>query len=217
MINAALIQESLPHLLRGSLITLQIAFCAGIIGLLGGTLLGFIQTGHKSFWQLLANIYVTVIRGIPMLIQISFMFFLLPYIGINLPAIYIAIIAIGLNSCAYISQVIRSGIQSVSKGQIEAARVLGLSTHQINRYIIFPQAIRSVLPAIGNEFITLTKDSSLASTIGVMELFKEGRLIIMGTYDPISIYVAIGLLYLLMTTTLSCAVDYIERKMNIHA
>ena len=217
MINISLIQQSLPALARGALITLQIASTAAFIGLILGTILALAQRTKKNIiirW--LVTAYITIIRGTPMLIQITFAFFLLPKIGISLPAVWVAIIAIGLNSAAYISQIIKAGIASVGRGQIEAAHVLGLSRLQMTRFIILPQAFRIVIPALGNELITLIKDSSLASVIGVTELYKEGSIIRSFTYDVITTYTAVALTYLIMTTTLSLVINHLEQRMNKH-
>src|SRR3990172_1767457 len=189
----------MPYLIRGALVSLQIAALSCSIGFLLGTILGIIQSGHNKFLRHMVLIYTTIIRGTPMLIQIAFGYFLLPKLGINIPAFWVAIIVIGLNSSAYVSQIIRSGISSVGKGQLEAAKVLGLTRWQTTRYIVLPQAISVVLPALSNEFVTMIKDSSLASTIGVMELTKEATLIRSRTLDAISIYASVMLCYLIMT------------------
>jgi His/Glu/Gln/Arg/opine family amino acid ABC transporter permease subunit len=204
----------MPALLRGLLVTLEIAALGCAIGMSLGTLLGTLQALGPRIGRWVVGLYVTLIRGTPMLIQIICVFYVLPQLGIRIPTFWAATLAIGLNSAAYISQVIRSGIASVSRGQIEAARVLGLSKGTIVYVIILPQAIRAVLPALGNEFITLVKDSSLASTIGVAELSKEGSLIRSRTLDALTIFFGVALLYLIVTTTLSLGVAYLERKMN---
>ncbi len=211
------IQQALPYLLRGTLVTLKIAFFSSLFGFVGGTILGFIHCSHNAVVRSLVTLYVTLFRGTPMLIQIPFFYYLLPHIGIELSLFTTAVIAIGLNSTAYISQIVRSGIMSVPAGQKEAAQVLGFTHFQIMRYIVFPQAIRLVIPALLNEFITLIKDSSLASTIGVVELFKEGTIIISRTYAVIPIYCAIAAIYLCLTTGISVIASIIERKMNINA
>ncbi len=211
MINLALIYESLPALLHGTLITLKIAFLSCIIGLIGGTLLGIAQTSHNKWLKRIVSFYITIIRGTPMLFQIIIFVYIIP---LPIPDIYAAILAIGINSAAYICEVISSGILSVSKGQREAAQILGLSPLQINRYIILPQAFRTILPALGNEFFTLIKDSSLASIVGVMELFKEGSIIISRHYDAISIYAIVGLIYLILTSTVSLMVSHVQKKLN---
>ena len=216
MINISLILDSLPALLRGALVSLQIAAGASLIGIVLGTIFGLGLKSRNTFLRILVNVYVTIIRGTPMLIQITFAYFVLPQLGLTFPAIWVAIVAIGLNSAAYISQIIKAGIASVGRGQIEAAFVLGLSRWQAMRYIVLPQAFRVVIPALGNEFITLIKDSSLASIISVYELSKEASIIRSRTYDAISTYVVVALIYLIMTTTLSIIINRIERRMNRH-
>jgi His/Glu/Gln/Arg/opine family amino acid ABC transporter permease subunit len=216
MIDYHLIIASLPQLLQGALVTLAISFCSSLLGFIGGTFLGIMQTGESRLLSRAVAVYVTVIRGTPMLLQIVFLSLMLPTIGINFSPFITAVIAIGINSTAYISQVIRTGILSISKGQIEAARTLGISSGNITRYIVLPQALRVVLPALGNEFITLIKDSSLASQIGVMELFMRGTIIMSQTYNSLAIYLATGLLYLVMTVILSLIIYRIERRLNRH-
>ncbi len=217
MIDFNLIIESLPKLLRGVSVTLQLAGLSICIGLVGGTILGLLHTSKNKFVRSLVSFYVTIFRGTPMLIQITCIYYVLPEFGMSLPAFWAAVVAIGMNSSAYISQIIRSGIASVSTGQIEAAQTLGLSSMQTTRYIVLPQAIRVILPALGNEFITLIKDSSLAYLIGVQELYKEGMQIKSYTYDALTVYFALGVIYLILTTSMAMFVSYLERKMKRHA
>lgn len=217
MINFQLIKDSLPLLLSGALVSIEIALIAGLIGIALGTTLALLQTSRQSVLRWIVTIYVTLVRGTPMLIQITFAYFGLPQLGINLPAFWVAVAAIGLNSAAYVSQIIKAGIRSIGKGQIEAGRVLGLNTMQITRYIILPQAFRVMIPALGNEFITLIKDSSLASTIGVVELTKQGTFIRGRTFDAITTFAGVALIYLLITTTLSLLINWFEQRMNRHA
>lgn len=216
MIDISLLQNSLPRLIEGAKVSLQIAALGCGIGLAFGSLLGVLHSGSQAILRVLVSLYVTLFRGTPMLVQIAFMYFVLPEIGITLPAFWTAVIAIGLNSSAYISQIVRSGISSVGKGQIEAGRVLGLNNRDIMIYIVLPQALRVVIPALGNEFVTLIKDSSLASTIGVAELTKEGSIIRSQTFDVVTTYFGVAFMYLIMTTTLSMAVNFLERRMNRH-
>ena len=173
------------------------------------------QTSHNTILRAIVNVYVVIIRGTPMLIQIVFANLLLPQVGIS--ALWTAIIAIGLNSAAYISQIMKSGITSVSIGQIEAAQVLGFSTFDAIKYIVLPQALRTTLPALGNEFVTLIKDSALASLIGVSELTKQGNFVKSRTFDAITVYFAVAILYLILTSTVSFLVARLEKRMNIHA
>ncbi len=217
MIDIAFAQESFSYLLRGALTSLQIAGIACSMGLVFGTALALGQTGTSKLLRTLVTILVAIIRGTPMLVQIMIMFYVLPQFGISLSAFWSAVLAIGLNSSAYLSQIIRSGITSIGKGQWEAGQVLGLNRMQTMRYIILPQALRVVLPAFGNEFITLLKDSSLASTIGVVELVKEGSLIISRTYKVIPVYCMITIIYLTMATVLSLGLAHLEKRMGKYA
>lgn len=216
MINFQLILKYLPFLIQGAGNTLYIAAFGCFLGFSLGTILALAQTSSSRILKWLVSLYVTLIRGTPMLIQIAFFYYaIMPALGLHFAPITAAIIAIGMNSSAYISQIIRSGINSINKGQLEAARTLGLSTGQMIQYIILPQAIRIVIPALGNEFITLIKDSSLAYTIGVVELYKQGITMRSQTLDAMSTYVGVALIYLIMTTSLSLCMSYVEKKMNV--
>lgn len=217
MMDVFFLQESLGFLLRGAFVSVQIAAIACSIGFLLGTCLALVQTGTNKVLRNLVTVFVTVVRGTPMLVQIMIIFYMLPQLGINLSAYWSAVVAIGLNSSAYLSQTIRSGISSIGKGQWEAAQVLGFDRMQTMRFIILPQALRVILPTIGNELITLLKDSSLASTIGVVELVKEGSLIISRTYKVIPVYCMITIIYLIMTTILSAGLARVEKRMKKHA
>jgi len=216
MIDFNLVSDSLPFLLRGALVTLQIAGLGCLFGITFGTFLGLLHSGKNKIICWLITMYVILIRGTPMLMHIMFAYYVLPQLGIELPVFWAAIAAISLNSAAYVSQIIKSGISAVSSGQKEAAKTLGFSSAQIAWYIVLPQAFRIVLPALGNEFITLIKDSSLASIIGVAELMREGSIIKSRTFDAISIYCAVALIYLVMTTTLSIFINQLEKRMNRH-
>jgi len=214
MFDISFVRESFPYLIRGSLLSLQIAGIACSMGLFFGTILAIIQTGANKILRTLVAAYVTLIRGTPMMVQIAIVFYLLPQIGLNLPAFWAATVAIGLNSSAYLSQVFRTGITSIAKGQWEAAQVLGFNKMQTLWYIILPQALRVVLPTLGNEFITLIKDSSLASTIGVKELMKEGQIITSNTYRHVDVYLMVAIIYLVLTSLLSLLLMWLEKRMK---
>lgn len=217
MINIDDIIIWLPRLLKGAVLSLAIAVLAAAIGLIFGTILGILESQKHPLISKIISVYVTIIRGTPMLVQIVFLSILAPTLGIPYTLFSVAVTAIGLNSSAYISQIVRSGIASVSSGQIEAAYTLGIPSNDIMRYIILPQAIRIVLPALGNEMITLVKDSSLASIIGVTELYQQATLMKAATYDALTAYMAAAGLYLLMTSTLSFFVHKLEKYLNSHA
>lgn len=216
MIDFQLILESLPALGLGTLVSLQITLIATIIGCSLGTILAFLESAPSKPVRAFVLMYVALFRGTPMLVQILCVFYVLPQLGIFIPAFWAASVAIGLNSAAYISQSIRSGINAVPIGQIEAAKTLGLSYRATQIHIVLPQAFRVALPALGNELITLIKDSSLASVIGVMELSKEASIIRSRTYDAFSILLAVSLIYLLLTSTLTfCMKKFFSEKFYV--
>lgn len=214
MIDIALLKTIYPQLIEGTLATIEIAALSTACGFIGGTILGCLHTLPNKLLQAAITLYVTLFRGTPMLIQISFIYLLLPELGITLSAFTCAVLAISLNSTAYISQIIKSGIQSIDAGQWQAAHVLGFNKGQTMRYIILPQALRVVIPALLNESITLIKDSSLASTIGVVELFKTSSRVISITYQPMPVYIIMACIYLTLTTLLSLAAHYAAKRMH---
>lgn len=165
--------EYIESLLQGFLLTIQISFFAIIIGLIIGTIVALIDTAEKSKWMILpkfiCKIYTTIIRGTPMALQLFIMFFVIFAIR-GFPQIIIAILAFGLNSGAYVAEVIRSGIQSVDIGQTEAGLALGLSRFTVFRRIVAPQAIKNIIPALGNEIITVIKETAIVSMVGMYDL-----------------------------------------------
>lgn len=216
MINSTIAAQALPFLLKGTLVSLGIWIIAIFIGFIGGTLLGIAQTRGSKVMQWIVSGYVWFIQGTPMIVQISFLYFVLPECGISFSNFWTAAIAIGLNSSAYVSQIVRSGINAVPKGTIEAAHVLGFSKQQTVWYIILPQALRIVIPALGNEGTTLIKDTSLASIIGVMELYKVTTGFINQTYDVVTLFVMLAVLYLFLTSTFSFGMSLLQKRMNKH-
>ncbi len=216
MIDFQLIWNSIPALLHGTGLSLQIAFIAAMIGFVLGTAFAFGETSKLNPVRWAITAYVTLFRGTPMLVQILFIFYVLPQFGIMIPPFWAASLAIGLNSAAYISQIIRSGINAVPKGQIEASYSLGFNKLMTMRYIVFPQAFRTAIPSLGNELITLIKDSSLASIIGVMELSKEASVIRSHTYDAFSILLTVSLIYLFLTASVSFCIKKFEGALETH-
>lgn len=213
-LNFALMQTSIPLLIQGAWVTLQVATLATLFGFIVGTVIGYLHTQKTSWLRIPINIFVGVIRGTPMLVQITFFYYVLPTIGLELSAFWAAVLAIGVNSTAYLSQLIKSGILSVGSDQAEAAQVLGLTKLQTARYIIMPQAVRVIIPALISECVVLVKDSSLASVIGVMELYKQGRAIMNQSYEVISVFCLVTMFYLVITTAIEILGKQIERKMN---
>ena len=200
----------LPYLLQGAIITIEIAAIGVIFGSLLGTLVGLGRVSRNSLLSQLSRFYIWVIRGTPLLLQLFVIHFAIPsaFPALTLPPFVSACIALSLNAAAYIAEIARGAIQSIDKGQMEAARSLGLSSSQSMRRIIIPQAFRRMLPPLGNEFIALIKESSLVSTIALYDLLRTGQQIISSTYRYSEVFLLVGLIYLLLTTVMS----YIVKK-----
>ena len=211
-----LIINSIPLLLLGAVVTLQITLLSVGFGLFIGMFMGMARLSKIWAVKLIATVYVDFIRGTPLLVQIFLMYFALPVItGQRIDPFVAAVTACSINSGAYIAEIFRGGIQSIDKGQMEAGRSLGMSWPQTMRYIILPQAFKRIIPPLGNEFIAMLKDSSLVSVIGFEELTRRGQLIIARTYGSFEIWMTVAFLYLIMTLTISRLVDYLERRYKI--
>ncbi len=212
--------EALPLLLQGALITLQLTALSVFLGMIGGCLIGILRLSYNKPLSLLARVYVDFFRGTPLLVQIFMIYFGLPALSqefgitFNLERLPAAVLALSLNSAAYIAEIVRAGIQSIEPGQTEAAISLGLGPVQTLRYVIFPQALRRMLPPLGNEFITLLKDTSLVAVIGFEELFRRGQLIVAENYRSFEIYAMVALVYLALTLLSSQGFTRLEVWMN---
>jgi len=205
--------SSIPFLLKGAFISLKIAFLSFIIGIFLGNLIAVLSIRKIKFIDFIINAYVSIIRGTPMLIQITFMYYFIPYLlGEDISPVLISGIAIGLNSAAYVSQIFKSAFLNFDKGQAEAALVLGLTEKDLAFKIFWPQVLKVIFPSIINEFTTLIKDSSLASIIGVMELYKEAKQIISSSYDVFTIFFILTMFYFLMTFAITFILERVERR-----
>ncbi|RRK11219.1 ABC transporter permease subunit [Lactiplantibacillus garii] len=197
--------------------TLIITVCSVFFGFIIGILLALARMAKgnvfKTALRWLATAYVEFIRGTPMMVQVMFVYFGLG-LFVNLPALTSGIIAISLNSGAYVAEYIRGGINSVNIGQTEAARSLGMSNGETMRYVVLPQALKNIWPSLGNEFITLIKDSSIVSIIGVTELIYQSNIVRSDTYRGVAPIVVIMVLYFIMTFTASRILNYFERRMQ---
>lgn len=204
-------------LLTGAKLTIQLTAISVFFGIILGTFTGIARIS-KGPTRYLAAAYIDVIRGTPLLVQTFIVFYGLPsLIHRPIPAYFAAVLALSVNSGAYVGEIVRSGIQSIDRGQWEAASSLGLSGYQTMRYIILPQAFRRILPPLGNEFIALLKDSSLVSVIALEELVRKGQLIIGRTFRPFEVWLAVALIFFVMTFTVSRLVDLLEKRMTPHA
>ena len=203
--------------LKGLGITMEVAFFAAIIGIIIGTVLAFMKlsvkrNGKPSFLARIANAYIDIIRGTPSVLQLLIMWFIILSFCRN--KILVACLSFGINSGAYVAEIVRAGILAVDKGQTEAGRSLGLSYATTMKCVIIPQAFKNVLPALGNELITLLKETSIVTVIGLKDLTK-GAMIIQGkTYQAIVPFLAIAAIYLAMVMILTTVLGRLERRMR---
>jgi glutamine transport system permease protein len=214
--------RAIPQLLTGAVTTIWITALAVSIGVLIGLVVGLARISGKTWLRALARVYVDAIRGTPLLVQIFIIYLGIPnllnvLLGQQFPInVYVAgVMACGLNSGAYVAEIVRAGIQSIDRGQTEAARSLGMNSWQTMRYVILPQAFKRIIPPLGNEFIAMLKDTSLLSVIGIEELTRKGQLFIAVTFAPFPVYTGVLLMYLAMTLTISRFVSMLERRLAV--
>jgi len=197
----------------GILVTFKVTVGAILLAIVIGLITGLGRISTNRFINGLASLYVEVIRGIPLLVQIFYIYYALGRI-VKIPDIFSAIIAMAVCYGAYMGEVFRAGIQSIPKGQMEAALSLGMSRSQAMRQVILPQAFKVVLPPIGNEFIALLKDSSLVSIIAVADLLRRGREYASETFSYFETYTVIALIYLVLTLFFSKLISMMEERLN---
>ena len=213
--------------LSGVKITIIISFLSCFFGLFLGILLAFMKISGIKILEVISAVYVEVIRGTPVLVQISLVFFGLPFLGIHFPSFEImgvdferlsaGVIALILNSGAYQCEIVRSGIQSVRNGQLEGAMSLGFSKWESMVRIIIPQAVRNILPVIGNEFVTLIKESSQVSVIGMADLMYTATTIQGISFQPFPPLVIVAVYYFVMTFFVSSCLRILERRMKVRS
>ena len=208
---------------QGVVNTLIIAAFSVLLGTILGTLMATMRMGKILPLKWLAVAYIEFIRGTPLMVQLMFIFYGLPMIGVKIPDISwipnfsrfaAGIVAMSMNSCAYVAEIIRSGIQAVDSGQMEAARSVGFSSGEAMRLVVLPQAIRNILPALGNEFVTVIKESSIVSVIGIADLMFRTNDVIAVTYKNLECLAVAALCYFVLTFVSGRAVSLAERKLS---
>lgn len=200
---------------NGAKFTLLLAFFTVLIGVLLGLFLALMKISKSKILNLIATSYIEFIRGTPLLVQLYIIFYALPsLIGMNLPDIVAAILALSINSAAYVAEIIRAGIQAIDKGQMEAGRSLGMTHATVMRYIIIPQSIKNILPALGNEFIVVIKESSIVSVIGIHELMYNADTVRGNTFKAFEPLIIVAIMYFIITFTLSKFMGRVERRMR---
>lgn len=202
------------HLLQGAWVTLQIAFLGILIGFVGGLLVGVLNSRKIGFHYL--SLFVWIIRGTPLFVQVLIIYYALPEVtGVSLTPFVAGVCALGINSTAYISEIIRGGIDAIPDGQWEAAYVLGLKPYQVLQGIILPQMFRITLPSITNELTALIKETSILMVIGVVELTKVSKDIVMRDLDPMTIYLSAAAIYLVMTASVSGFAHKLQKRWQL--
>ncbi|MGM9902319.1 hypothetical protein A5844_002234 [Enterococcus sp. 10A9_DIV0425] len=223
--NFSFLDKYLPYFLSGAVVTIFISILTVFLGTMIGLLMALMKQSKSKPLNWIANIYIEVLRGTPMLLQIMIGFLMLqPFFSahdiaigiltIDLGRLIPGIIVLSLNSGAYVAEIIRGGITAVNYGQTEASYSLGLRPTQAMRYVIFPQALRNCLPPLGNEFVTLIKDSSLLTVIGINELMGASQIVISNSYIPLEPYFIAAALYFIMTFITSRLLNQWEKKLG---
>ena len=206
------------YIWNGLKVTLEITFVAVLLGIALGFLVAIVRstydkTGKLKVLNFLCKVYLTVIRGTPVVVQLLIIYFVV-FASVDISKVLVAIMAFGINSGAYVAEIFRSGIMSIDNGQFEAGRSLGFSYPQTMLYIIMPQAFKNVLPALGNEFIVLLKETSVSGYIALQDLTKGGDIIRSRTYDAFMPLIAVALIYLVMVMIFTKLVNILERRLR---
>lgn len=206
--------------LEGTSVTVSISLASLFFGFIIGIFICLLKISKHKVFRIIASVYIEVLRGTPLFVQIYIIYFGLPQIGIEFPSIFnipsefiAGVFSLSINSGAYVAEIFRSGIQSIDKGQTEASRSLGLGYWATMTYVIIPQAIKNVLPALANEFITLVKESAIISVIGVIDIMFISSRVKNVIYRPLEPLIVAALIYFILTFTLSKLVGILEKKM----
>ena len=205
----------LPQLLRGAWVTVEITSVSLLLGCFMGLVVGLgrLKPERRIVYGI-CTAYVAVIRGTPLLVQLFILFFGLPQFGILWPAFFCGVIGLGVYSGAYVSEVVRGAIQSVDRGQMEAARSLGMSSGLAMRSVVLPQSVVRMIPPLGNEFIALIKNSALVSLLTIHDVMHEGQKIISVSYRSLEVYLAIAVVYFVLTGATTLALRHIEKRLR---
>jgi His/Glu/Gln/Arg/opine family amino acid ABC transporter permease subunit len=213
IIDWAVVQMAIPLLGRGLLVTLQIALVSGVLALLFGFTLGLLSLSQIRPVEIAVAAFVDFIRGTPLLIQIFLVFFVLPIVGIRLHEITAGILALAINTSAYVAETVRGGVGSVERGQTEAAKSIGMRRPAILMYILLPQALRPMLPPLTNELISMLKNTSLLSVISVYELTRAGQAIVSTHFAPFEVFLLLAIYYYVTVKILSALSRRLEARM----
>ena len=215
MLNFEDIWPSVPYILEGIGVTLRIVAGAATLGIILGILLSLCKIGKIAPLRWFANFYTSIFRGTPLVLQLMIIYFALPQLlDIQIEAISAAILAFGLNSGAYISEIIRAGINAVDKGQVEASKALGVPYAKMMKDIILPQAIKNILPSLMNEFITLNKESAIVTVVGAADIMRRAYIVGGDKFTYFEPLLIAGAIYYVMTLVLSFLGGMLEKRLN---
>jgi glutamine transport system permease protein len=211
--DASVMWDSVPFLLTGIRLTIIITIIGLLFGFIFGATAGLLKLSRNVVLRKLAGAYVESIRGTPLMVQVMFLYFGLPMaVGMRIPPLTAGIVTIALNSGAYIAEIVRGAVQSINPGQMEAARSIGLTRFQAMRYVVWPQALKRMIPPLGNQFIISLKDTSLLVVIGVGELTRTGQEIISVNFRAFEVWLTVAIMYLMLTMTISKILSVVEEK-----
>ncbi|WDV44265.1 amino acid ABC transporter permease [Clostridiaceae bacterium M8S5] len=213
-----------PFFIDGAKVTILLSLFTIIFGIIIGVLVALLRISKNKIFKAIATVYIEFIRGTPILVQLFIVYYGLPQLGIDFSDIPVigedygdliaAIVALSINSGAYIAEIVRAGINAVDKGQIEASSSLGMNYGLTMRYVVLPQAVRNILPALVNEFITLIKESAIVSMIGIHDLMYNAETIRGNTFKPFEPLLVVAMIYFIITFSLSKGMYVLERRMN---
>ncbi len=218
----------IPTFLEGTIVTVVISLVTVVIGSIFGLIATIMKQSNVKILKVISEIYTQVVRGTPLLVQLFIWLYALPIIGISIPAIpflgsifgsrefLTAVITLSINSGAYICELLRGGLEAIDKGQMEAGRALGLSRRQTMASIIIPQAIRVVLPGLGNEFIMMIKESAIVSVVGVFDVMYTSNIVKATTYSIFEPLIVVAFIYFVLTFLLTSLVKKMEKRLNVY-
>ena len=207
--------EFLPILLKGAVVTIEITFCSFVLSTLLGLLLALMRVSSNKVASHAASTFINVIRGLPIIVQLFYIYFVLPDLGVSLSAFQAGFIGLGIAYSVYQAENFRAGIQAIDHGQIEAAQSIGMRGGLVMRRVVLPQAFKIALPSYGNTLVMMLKDSSLASTITVAEMTRAGQLIASSTFQNMTVFTLVALLYLALSLPLVYGLRRLERRLGL--
>lgn len=212
-LDYSVIFNKIDLFIDGSLVTLEVSILSLIIAIGFGIIGAIFRISRFKILNVIGGIYVWIIRGTPLIVQLFILYFGLPQFGIELSPMVAGIAGLSFNTGAYISEIIRSGINAVDKGQIEAAESLGMTSSQVMVRIVSPQVVKIIIPTMVNQFIITLKNSSLISLVTITELFRTGESLIATTFRSFEVYTTVAIFYLIMTSLLMVVSNYVEKRM----